>query len=181
MLHLWPGSLRACIPDLNAFPWMLALFLTLLLFENVCYWSLLFVLWYFIFFNPRNRQIDVAVFMIAQITAFCGVLLNVPCAIYCWYMCFLFSFLALYMWSQCCLIFCIAFAHGLPVFLGPIPHFCMFWCVHVCFAVTDSFFCNFPHHMLLLLALRDFTMHYSGKSNSVCGVRGFFWCFRCSG
>ena len=174
MLHLWPGLLRVCILNLNAFSCKLALFLALLLFENVLHWSLSFVLWYLIFFNPRNRQIGVAVFMIAKIIAFCDVLLAVPCAIHCRYMCFIFSFLALYMWLQCYLIFCIAFAHCLPVFLGPIPHFCMFWCVHVCFGTTDSFFCNFPHHMLLLLALRTFYMHCFGKSNSFCGVRGFF-------
>ena len=97
MLHLWPGALRVCILNSDAFLCKLALFLALLLFANDLHLSLLFVLCFFIFFNVRNRQIGVAVFMIAKITAFCGVLLHVPCAIYCGYMCFLFSFLALNM------------------------------------------------------------------------------------
>ena len=45
-------------------------------------------------------------------------------------------------------------------FWDPIPHFCMFWYVYVCFDTTDSFFCNFPRYILLLPVPRDFWMYY---------------------
>ena len=83
MLHLWPGSLRVCIFNLDAFLCNLALFLALLLFANDFHWILPFVLCCFIFFNASKRQIGVAVFVIAKITLFCGVFLDVSCAIRC--------------------------------------------------------------------------------------------------
>ena len=135
VLHLWPGLLRVCIPNLNAFAWMLALFLALILFVNVLHWSLSFVLWCLIFFYSRNRQIGGAVFVIVRITVFCGALLHVPCVIFCCCICFVLQFLALYVQLLCCLIFCSAFVPCLSDILDRIPHCCAFCRVEVCLGV----------------------------------------------
>ena len=83
VLHLWPGSLRVCIFNLDAFLCNLALFLALLLFGKILHWSLAFVLCCFIFFCTRNGQIGCAVFVIAKITAFWAMFLDVSCAMFC--------------------------------------------------------------------------------------------------
>ena len=157
------------------FPHVLSMFLVNLLQKifNSCIWT--FERWIYFFFWARNCKLSGAAFLLNEIVACFDMHTHVPCAIYCSYICFLFSFLVLYVWLQCCLIFCIAFEHCLPDFLGPIPHFCMFWCAYVCLDTTDSFFfCNFPRHILLLPVPQDFWMYYFAKSNSFCGVREFF-------
>ena len=169
-LHLWPGSLRACILNLNAFSWILALFLALLLFVNVFRWSLPFVLYWFMHFCPRNRQIGGAVFVIVKITAFCGVLLDVPCAMFCCFICSAFQCLAFHVQFCCCLIFLQWFWALLVWFFRPKPSLFAFlfvaglpWCHFLGLR-------NFPSQILLLVVIRVFSMHPFGNDNLVCGV-----------
>ena len=135
VMHLWPGSLRVCIPNLNAFAWILALFLALLLFGKILHWSLAFVLCCFIFFCTRNGQIGCAVFVIAKITAFWAMFLDVSCAMFCCFICSVLQFLAFHVHFRCCLIFCSAFKHCLFDFLGRIPHCYTFCRAEVCLGV----------------------------------------------
>lgn len=187
VLHLWPGSLRACIPDLNAFSWMFALFLTLLLFANVLHLILPFVLCCFIFFNASKRQIGVAVFVIAKITVFCGVFLDVSCAIRCWCICFGIQFLAFRVQYCGRLIFWSAFVNLLIIFSGQIPQWYKFCSTLICLGVTCSCFTIFPCHILLLFVLRAFTICNFGYINFfvellknslivlICFELAFFW------
>ena len=114
---------------------MLALLFVLLLFAKVFHWSLPFVLCCVIFFCPRNRQIGGAVFVIVKITAFCVVLLDVPCAMFCCFICSVLQFLVFHVHFRCCLIFCSAFKHCLFDFLDRIPHCCKFCRAEVCLGV----------------------------------------------
>ena len=150
-LHLWPGSLRACILNLNAFACKFVLFLALLLFENACCWCLPFVLWCFILFNPRNRQIGVAVFMLAKITVFCGVLSRVACTIAWCFICFLPWFLSLNTQLPSCLIFCSTFVYCLPDFLCRNPHFSLFCLLQVFLDVTSWVCAIFLYRFCFLL------------------------------
>lgn len=125
-LHLWPGSLWACILNLNDFAWKFALFLALLLFENAFSWCLPFVLWCFILFCTRNCVMIGADFVLVEITVFCGMLSCVACTIVWCFICFLPWFLSLNAQLSCCLIFCSTFVYCLPDFLCRNPHFSLF-------------------------------------------------------
>ena len=85
-----------------------------------------FVLWCFMFFYPRNRQIGVAVFFIVKITAFCEIFLYVSCEIFCYFICVVVEFLAFRVQYCGHLIFWSASVHFLIVFSGQIPHWCKF-------------------------------------------------------
>ena len=102
-------------------------------------------------FCPRNRQIGGAVFVIVKITAFCGVLLDVPCAMFCYFICSALQFLAFYVQFCCCLIFCSGFEHCLFDFLDLNPHFSLFCLLQVFLDITSWVCTIFLHRFCFLL------------------------------
>ena len=59
-------------------------------------------------------------------------------------------------------------------FWAPIPHFCVFCCLHVCLGITSWSCAIIPCHILLLLVFWDSCIHPFGKRNLFCGDRQGF-------
>ncbi len=92
------------------------------------------------------------------------------CAIFDWFVCFLFPFSTLGVVLKCCLIFCNVFERFFPDFGGLIPYFCVFWFVHFCLGTTSSFFALSICSVLILSVCHAFEICWASFCNVFSGV-----------
>ena len=152
-----------------------------------------FLLWVFVrcilfLFWPSNRQMSWRCFCACLNYCILCWTLAVPCAIAYWFICFVFWFLALCVQLRRCLIFCSDFEQCLSEILGPIPHFCTFYLLHVFLGVTCCFFAILQLTFCFLVCSGLFACIYLATAISFVDVcEGFvdfvarigdcfFWC-----
>ena len=169
----WPGLPGTYKPRLCAFVCKLALFLALL-FLNIFFFEFAFcsvVLHLFLHKKLRNDW-----------RWFCACINY--CILWCGITCAVLILLLISM--LVCLVFIIVctitfspyflqhFCVLLTWFWGPIPHFCVFYCLHVCLGITSWSCAIITCHIFLLVGFWESYIYPFVKRNLFCGDRQGF-------